>query len=75
MMGVRAALALALAATMPVAAACSNDVDERNAYVAAVNRAQTDFRTNTSARRSRPRAARSRTAGRCAASRTPSTAP
>jgi hypothetical protein len=45
MMGVRAALALALAATMPVAAACSNDVDERNAYVAAVNRAQTDFRT------------------------------
>ena len=45
MRGMRAALAVALAAVMPVAAACSNDVDERNAYVAAVNRAQTDFRS------------------------------
>ena len=41
----RAALAVALAAMIPVAAGCSNDVDERNDYVKAVNRAQTDFRS------------------------------
>jgi hypothetical protein len=39
----RAVLAVALATVLPVAAGCSNDVDERNAYVAAVNRAQGDF--------------------------------
>jgi hypothetical protein len=38
-----AALAAVLAAVVPVAAGCSNEADERNAYVAEVNRAQTDF--------------------------------
>jgi hypothetical protein len=37
------ALTVALAAVAGVAAGCSDDTDERNAYVAAVNRAQTDF--------------------------------
>jgi hypothetical protein len=45
MRGARAALAVALAVAVPVVAGCSDDVDERNAYVAAVNRAQTDFRS------------------------------
>jgi hypothetical protein len=41
----RTALVIALIAIVPLAAGCSNDVDERNAYVQAVNRAQTDFRS------------------------------
>jgi hypothetical protein len=45
MRSLRAALAVALVAIVPVATGCSNDVDERNDYVAAVNRAQTDFRS------------------------------
>jgi hypothetical protein len=37
------ALAVVLAAAVPVAAGCSSDSDEANAYVSQVNRAQEDF--------------------------------
>jgi hypothetical protein len=41
----RMALAVALAAAVPIAVGCSEDNDEANAYVAQVNRAQEDFAT------------------------------